>query len=86
MTTQTIRNFAGETVTLENHVTLGSLYAYYNGQERIEFNRGDSRDWYVWSVKRQIRLATYRTRRELADAFKRSQNNHGAYSCAALSL
>lgn len=68
-------------------VCLGKLYCYDNGQSLIEFTRGaNSSDWFVWSVKRQQRLASYATRRELADAFERSNNTDGAYHCAALSL
>lgn len=68
-------------------VSLGQVYCYDNGQSRIRFMRGaDSADWFVWSEKRQQRLASYDTRRELAEAFERSNNTDGAYRCAALSL
>lgn len=67
-------------------VVIESLYVYDNGQARIEFVQGDEGDWYVWSPKRMQRLATYRTKRELLDAYERSDNSHGPYglSCPVL--
>lgn len=67
-------------------MTINFLYHYDNGQARVEFCRGGPRDWFVWSRKRQQRLATYKTRRELLDAYDRSNNSDGPYGCAALSL
>jgi len=63
-----------------------ALYVYDNGQSRVTFERGDSRDWYVWSLRRSQRLATYTTRRELLDAYERSENADGAYGLALLNL
>lgn len=61
------------------------LYVYDNGQSIVRFT-GSGRDWYVWSEKRQVRLATYKTRKELRAAFERSNNDNGAYGCAKLDL
>ena len=65
---------------------IAEKHTYDNGQSRVEFCRGGARDWFVWSVKRGERLATYRTRRELIAAYRRSDNSDGPYGCAALRL
>lgn len=66
---------------------IGSVYTYDNGRARIEFCwDGQARDGYAWSVKRQRRLASFRTRREVQAAFDLSNNSEGAYGCARLSL
>jgi len=68
-------------------VCLGQVYCYDSGQSFVRFVRGqDGSDWYVWSEKRQQRLASYATRRDLAAAFERSNNRDGPYGCAVLSL
>ncbi len=66
---------------------IGSVCEYDNGQARVEFIwDGAARDGYAWSVQRQVRLADYRTRRDVAAAYARSDNNDGAYGCARLDL
>lgn len=48
-----------------------SIRVYDNGEGRLDFERGDSRDWYVWDVHSQMRVATFGTRRELLAARER---------------
>jgi hypothetical protein len=66
---------------------VGSVYYYDNGQSKVEFVwDGAARDGYAWSVKRQSRLASYKTKRDVVGAFNSSNNNDGAYGCARLFL
>lgn len=91
---RTVVTFDGSRISLAESnlggdmpVSLGQIYAYDNGQSLIRFMRGaDCRDWFVWSEKRQQRLASFRTRRELEAAWEKSNNRDGAYGCAALCL
>lgn len=77
---RSVKAFDGSRIALrESHlggdvsVTLGAMRRTYPyGDERIEFCRGKSgNDWYIWSVHRQQRLASYRTRRELEEEWQR---------------
>lgn len=65
---------------------LGKLYYYDGGQTLAEFRRGGAGDWFVWAPKRGQRLATYRTKQELIEAYHRSNNSEGGYGCALLKL
>lgn len=65
---------------------VGSVCEYDNGQARIEFIWRGLGDGFAWSVSRQVRLAEYRTLRELRAAYEASDNCDGAYGCALLRL
>ena len=76
-----MKTFDGEKTT---GCTLGYVYEYSNGQSRVTFERGGARDWFIWSEKRQERLATFSTRRELEAAYRASVNDDGPYGCAVI--
>ena len=65
---------------------IGRIYEYDNGQSGVDFCWAGDGDGYAWSSKRQVRLATYRTLRELRAAYEASDNSDGAYGCARLVL